>query len=53
MFIDSQVFNSKLANNYKEIILEKGGSINMDKLYREFTQREPDIKSLLKIDGII
>ena len=53
MFIDSEVFNSKLATSYKEIVLGKGGSEDMDKLYRSFTNRQPDIKSLLKIDGII
>ncbi len=53
MFIDSQIFNKKLANKYKENILGKGGSVNMDKLYRSFTGRKPDIKSLLRLDGII
>ena len=53
MFIDSEIFNIKLANRYKEIILGKGGSENMDKLYKLFTNRQPDIKFLLKIDGII
>jgi oligopeptidase A len=53
MFIDSEVFNKNLANKYKKIVLGKGGSEDMDKLYMEFTSRQPDIKSLLKIDGII
>ena len=53
MFIDTEIFNTKLSNSYKQIVLGKGGSKPMDKLYREFTNRQPDIKSLLKIDGII
>ena len=53
MFIDSEAFNISLAKKYKEIVLGKGGSEDMAKLYRDFTNRQPDIKSLLKIDGII
>ena len=53
LFLDSDIFNKNLASKYKQIILAKGGSVDMDKLYFEFTQRKPDIKSLLKIDGII
>jgi oligopeptidase A len=53
MFMDTQVFNKKLATKYRDIILGKGGSIDMDKLYISFTNRQPNIKSLLKIDGII
>ena len=53
MFKESQVFNKELAIKYKEIILGKGGSEDMDKLYSSFTNKQPDIKSLLKIDGII
>ncbi len=53
MFIDSQIFNTSLANKYKQIILGKGGSEDMDKLYTSFTGKQPDIKSLLLIDGII
>lgn len=54
MFIDSgNVFNRELALKYKAAILEKGGSVSMDKLFYEFAQREPSVDSLLKIDGII
>ncbi len=53
MFIDSNIFNTELATKYKHIILGKGGSEDMDKLYRAFTNKQPDIKSLLRIDGII
>ncbi|RXJ93917.1 peptidase M3 [Malaciobacter molluscorum] len=54
MFIDSgNLFNKTLALKYKESILQKGGSSNMDKLFFNFAQREPSVDSLLKIDGII
>ena len=54
MFIESgNVFNKELGMKYKNCVLSKGGSYNMDKLFYDFAQREPKIDSLLKIDGII
>lgn len=54
MFIDSgNIFNKELGIKYKETVLNKGGSYNMDKLFYDFAQREPKVDSLLKIDGII
>ena len=53
LFIENGVLNKELATAYKEIILGQGGSRDMNELFVEFTGREPDIKSLLKIDGII
>ena len=54
MFIESEnIFNKELAMKYKNTILSKGGSKNMDELFFEFAQREPSVDSLLKIDGII
>ncbi len=54
MFIESEnIFNKELALKYKEKILEKGGSKDMNELFFEFAQREPSVDSLLKIDGII
>jgi oligopeptidase A len=52
-FKDSYMFNKSLATKYKEIILYKGGSVDMDKLYRQLTNKQPNIKSLLRLDGII
>ena len=52
-FIENPDQVNELAIRYKNIIFSKGGSVDMNKLYIEFAQREPDIKSLLKIDGII
>ncbi len=53
LFIENGTFNKELSQNYKNIILAKGGSIDMNKLYYQFALRQPDVKSLLKIDGII
>jgi len=54
MFIDSgNIFNKELALKYKETILSKGGSQNMEQLFYNFAKRKPSIDSLLKIDGII
>lgn len=54
MFIESgNIFNRELGLKYKECVLSKGGSYNMDKLFYDFAKREPKIDSLLKIDGII
>jgi len=53
LFIENGVFNKELASRYKEIILGQGGSDDMNNLYLKFAGKEPDIKSLLKIDGII
>lgn len=54
MFIDSgNIFNKELGIKYRNTILSQGGSYDMDKLFFNFAQREPNIDSLLKIDGII
>jgi len=53
MFIENPDSHKELALKYKEIILGLGGSIDMNKLFYQFTSRDADIKSLLKIDGII
>ena len=54
MFIDSgNIFNKELGIKYRDCILSKGGSVDMDKLFFDFAQREPSVDSLLKIDGII
>ena len=53
MFIENGTMNKDLASRYKNIILGQGGSVDMDKLFFEFSGKNPDIKSLLKIDGII
>jgi len=53
LFKEDGVFNKKLANSYKNIILGLGGSYDMNELYLKFASREAKVESLLKIDGII
>jgi len=45
--------NKDLFKKYKEIVLYRGGSRSMGDIFRDFCGKKPDIKSLLKIDGII
>ena len=51
------LFNGKIDKNkakkYKEIVLCQGGSKSMNDIFFEFSGKKPDVKSLLKIDGII
>ncbi|QOG11374.1 M3 family metallopeptidase [Arcobacter sp. FWKO B] len=53
LFIEKGVFNKTLGTKYKDIILGRGGSADMNDLYFEFANRKPKVDSLLKIDGII
>jgi oligopeptidase A len=53
LFKENQVFNKDLAIKYRDVILAKGGSKDMNDLYLEFANKEPEVDSLLKIDGII
>jgi len=54
LFIENGVLSEHIATKYKEIVLEKGGSVDMNILFKDLTNgKEPDVKSLLKIDGII
>ena len=53
LFLQDGILNKTLSTRYKDIILGKGGSCDMNELYLQFAKREPDIKSLLKIDEII
>ncbi len=53
LFKEKGIFNKSLATKYKELILGKGGSEDMNKLYFQFASREPSVESLLKIDNII
>ena len=50
--VNEGTFNSKTAKKYLEIILKKGGSYSMQKLFFQLMQRDPDPMALLKINGI-
>ncbi|MCK5294240.1 MAG: M3 family peptidase, partial [Arcobacteraceae bacterium] len=53
LFKEKGIFNKELAIKYRDIILGKGGSVDMNQLFFDFASREASIESLLKIDGII
>ncbi len=50
--VNEGIFNSKTAKKYLEIVLKKGGSYSMQKLFFQLMQRDPDPMALLKINGI-
>ncbi len=52
MFSKAGVFDEELAKSYKENILEKGGSANMETLFEAFAKRKPDELKLLELLGI-
>ena len=45
-------FDSKMAQEYKSHILEKGATKDMSKLYQEWLKRRPKTSSLLKLYGV-
>jgi oligopeptidase A len=53
LFIENGVMNKTLAKKYSDTIFAKGGSIDMMELFKEFANKEPQVDSLLKIDGIL
>jgi peptidyl-dipeptidase Dcp len=52
-FKEQGLFNKKIADQFKNSILSRGGTEHPMKLYIEFRGREPDANSLLKRDGLI
>ena len=52
-FEESGIYNKETATSFRKNILEKGGSVYPDVLYRRFRGRDADISALLKRDGII
>lgn len=50
--VDEGIFNSPTANEYLNIILKKGGSKNMQILFKDLMKREPNPDRLLRLNGI-
>ena len=50
--MDEDIFNSKTANKYLEIILRGGGAKSMSEFFVELMGREPDPDNLLRLNGI-
>jgi oligopeptidase A len=53
IFKEKGVFDRDTSQKFKDLILGKGGSIDMNQLFFLFANKKPDVDSLLKIDGII
>lgn len=51
-FSENGVFDSQLADAFRENILEKGGSEKMSELFVKFAGRKPDENKLLELSGI-
>lgn len=52
-FKENGILNKEIGEKFKDLILGKGGSIDMNELFFLFANKKPDVESLLKIDGII
>ena len=50
--VDEGIFDSQTAKNYAKIILNGGGAKSMQVLFKELMNREPDVKNLLRLNGI-
>jgi len=53
VFKENGLFNKNIGDKFKNLVLGKGGSIDMNQLFFLFADKKPDVDSLLKIDGII
>ena len=51
-FKENGIFNGEIAKKFKTL-LEKGGSVDPMKLYKEFRGKEPNSQALLKRAGLI
>jgi oligopeptidase A len=50
--VDQGIFDTKLGKDYLNIILAKGGSESMQKLFHQLLNRDPDIEKLLRLSDI-
>jgi oligopeptidase A len=50
--VDEGIFGSEIARKYLNIVLSRGGSLSMDKLFKELMGREPNPNNLLRLNGI-
>lgn len=52
MFKEKGIFNTETANSFRTQVLSKGGTEHPATLYKRFRGKDPDIKALLKRNGI-
>ncbi|MCF6310690.1 MAG: M3 family metallopeptidase [Sulfurimonas sp.] len=50
--VDEGIFNSDTAKKYLHVILNGGGAKSMSELFKELLGREPNLDSLLRLNGI-
>ncbi len=50
--VDEGIFHAHTAQQYLDIILAGGGSESMDTLFQRLVNRKPNIKTLLRLNGI-
>ncbi|MFA5428782.1 MAG: M3 family metallopeptidase [Sulfurimonas sp.] len=50
--VDEGIFGSEIAKKYLNIVLSRGGSLSMEKLFKELMGREPNPNNLLRLNGI-
>lgn len=53
LFKEKDIFNQETALSFRTHVLEKGGTEDPDILYKRFRGKDPDIKALLKRNGIL
>ena len=52
LFKEKGIFNTEVAQSFRDNVLSKGGTEPPMQLYKRFRGQEPSIKALLKRDGI-
>ena len=52
-FQEAGIFDAETASRFRHTILEKGGTIPPDELYRQFRGREASADALLRRDGLL
>ena len=53
LFKEKGIFNTEVANSFRQEVLSKGGTEHPMTLYKRFRGQEPSIDALLKRNGII
>ncbi len=52
-FLETGLYNQDTAKKYREMILEKGGSLDPAQLYRNFRGRDADPDALFRREGLL
>lgn len=53
LYMKENNFSKEVMNSFKENVLEKGGSVSPDILYKRFRGEMPNTQAMLKRDGLI